>query len=243
MNVFPSIDLLEGKAVRLTKGRRDDVTVYSDDPLSLIDEFNEVGVKRVHVVDLDGAFSGTGAHHELIGKMVEKSSAPIQMGGGIRDKETLTAVFELGVQFAVLGTAAVKTPRFARKACRDFPGRIIVAVDAIGEGAVSVSGWVEETEMNALELSTRAVLWGAAGLLYTDISRDGTESGPNVQATAALSGSVDIPVTASGGVSTLKDLRSLAASDIDSVVVGRALYEKNFTLAEAFAAIGAITAG
>ncbi len=243
MNIFPAIDLLEGKAVHLNKGHRDQATVYSDEPLSLIEEFSQTGVKRIHIVDLDGAFSGKGGHHELVAKMVEKSSVPIQLGGGIRDRAALDAVFELGVQFAVLGTAAVKSPRIVRKACRDYPGRIIVAVDAVGEGSVSISGWVEETAMNPLELATRAVLWGAAGLLYTDISRDGSELGPNVQATAALSGAVDIPVTASGGVSTLKDLELLAASDIDSVVIGHAIYEKNFTLAQAFEAVGAIAAG
>lgn len=235
MKIFPAIDLLGGKVVRLHKGDRDQATVYSDDPPALVRGFVEGGAERIHVVDLDGAFSGSGAHGDVIARMVAASPVPVQVGGGIRDRAALDAVLATGAGLAVLGTAAVKRPDFVREACTAYPGRIIVAVDA-RDGMVAIEGWVEAATVTAIELSRTAAGWGAAGLLYTDISRDGTQVGPNIEATAALAAAVDIPVIASGGVSSLDDVRALAAAKIDAVVVGRALYEGRFTVAEAIAA-------
>lgn len=235
MKIFPAIDLLDGKVVRLHKGERDQVTVYSDDPPALVRSLADAGAERIHVVDLDGAFSGQRAHRKLIERMVRDATVPVQVGGGIRDLAALTTVFEVGASYAVLGTAAVKNPAFAERACRDFPGRIIIAVDA-RDGVVAIEGWVEEAGISASELGARAAAWGAAGLLYTDVTRDGTGTGPNVAATAALTRALGISVIASGGVSSLDDIRALTAAGIDSVVVGRALYDGRFTLPEAIAA-------
>jgi phosphoribosylformimino-5-aminoimidazole carboxamide ribotide isomerase len=235
MKVFPAIDLLGGKVVRLHKGERNQATVYSDDPPALVRSFAEGGAERIHVVDLDGAFSGSGAHGDVIARMVAASPVPVQVGGGIRDRAALDAVLGAGAGLAVLGTAAVKRPDFVREACAAYPGRIIVAVDA-RDGVVAIEGWVEAATVTAVELGQSAARWGAAGLLYTDVSRDGTQVGPNLAATAALAAAVAIPVMASGGVSSLEDVRALAAAGIDSVVVGRALYEGRFTVAEAIAA-------
>ena len=243
MKVFPAIHLLEGKAVRLTKGRRDAATVYSEDPVSLVAGFIAAGAERIHVVDLDGAFTGTPANHELLKGIVEASSVPVQVGGGIRDQEALDAVFATGARYAILGTAAVKNRRFVKKACRDHENKIIVAVDSGEDGLVAIEGWTEKSEKTALEISTRAILWGAASLLFTDIDRDGTMTGPNFQAAAALSHTVDVPVIAAGGVSKLEDLGELAAREVPAVVVGRALYDKVFTLEEAIVAAGEVGEG
>lgn len=235
MNVFPAIDLMNGKAVRLHKGQRDQVTVYHDNPPVLAGMFAEAGASRIHVVDLDGAFSGARAHREVVEEITARSPVPIQVGGGIRDRAALEAVIAAGASFAVLGTAAVRNPEFAARACADFPGKIIIAVDA-RDGVVAVEGWVASAPIRAEELGLRAALWGAAGLLYTDIARDGTGEGPNVAVTASLAAKVGIPVIASGGVSTLDHIRALRDAGIEAVVVGRALYDGNFTLAEAIAA-------
>jgi phosphoribosylformimino-5-aminoimidazole carboxamide ribotide isomerase len=237
MNVFPAIDLLGGKAVRLHQGRRDRATVYRDQPWELVTEFASAGAGRIHVVDLDGAFSGNPAHREVVARIVAESPVPIQVGGGIRDRDAIEAVFDAGAQLAVLGTAAVKDPAMVERACADYPGRIVIAVDA-KDGLVAVEGWVESSEVTAVELGRRAAAWGAAALLYTDVARDGTGAGPNVRATAELAAAVGAgtPVIASGGVSSLDDLRALAAEHIPAVVVGRALYDGRFTLTEAIEA-------
>lgn len=235
MIVFPAIDLLDGKAVRLHQGERDKVTVYSDDPAALIASFADAGAERIHVVDLDGAFAGRRVHGDVVERMVQASAVPIQVGGGIRDRAALDAVFDAGAGFAVLGTAAIKNPEFARDACRDFPGRIIIAVDA-RDGEVAVEGWVESAGKTAIALGQEVAGWGAAGLLYTDVARDGTRQGPNVEATAELMRQTGIPVIASGGVSSLDDIHALARAGIEYVVVGRALYDRRFTLEVAIAA-------
>lgn len=235
MKVIPAIDLLGGKAVRLHKGRRDEVTVFHDRPWELVAEFADHGAERIHVVDLDGAFAGARAHADIVSRIVEASPVPIEVGGGIRDRANLEAVFAAGAGLAVLGTAAVKSPAFAETACRDFPDRIVVAVDA-RDGMVAVEGWVEASELTAVELGQRASRWGAAALLYTDVSRDGAHTGPNIEATRALAEVCNAPVIASGGVSSLDDLRALAAAGIEYVVIGRALYDRRFTVAEAIEA-------
>lgn len=235
MKIYPAIDLLGGKVVRLTEGDRDRATVYSDDPPALVREFAAAGAERIHVVDLDGAFSGQRAHGDVVERLVAATSAPVQVGGGIRDRASLDAVLGAGAGFAVLGTAAVKDPDFARAACAAYPGRVVIAVDARG-GVVAVEGWVEASELSALELASRAADWGAAGVLYTDVARDGTQTGPDLSVTAALAEAVNVPVIASGGVASLGDVRALARAGIPAVIIGRALYEGRFTLAEAIAA-------
>ncbi len=235
MLIIPAIDLLQGKAVRLSKGLRDQATVYSDDPVALIEGFVQEGASRVHVVDLDGAFAGSRKHSKIMAKLCERSTVPVQMGGGVRNQEVLGQCFSEGASFVVLGTAAIKTPTFVAAACTEHPGKIIVAVDA-KNGMVAVEGWVETSELSASELAARAADWGAGALLYTDVDRDGMHSGPNLEATAALAEASSIPVIASGGITELDDLRRLRDAGIQMAVVGRALYDKHFSLSEAIAA-------
>lgn len=235
MKIYPAIDLLGGKVVRLTEGDRARATVYSDDPPALVRAFAAAGAERIHVVDLDGAFSGRRAHGDVVQRLVAATNAPVQVGGGIRDRAALDAVLAAGAGLAVLGTAAVKDPDFARAACAAYPGRIVIAVDA-RDGTVAVEGWVEASTLSVLELATRAAGWGAAGILYTDVKRDGTQVGPDLSVTAALAEAVSVPVIASGGVASLGDVRALARAGIPAVIIGRALYEGRFTLAEAIAA-------
>lgn len=229
--MIPAIDLLGGKAVRLREGKRDEVTVYGD-PVEMVEDFVGAGAERIHVVDLDGAFGGAPAQRELVRTICERSRVPVEVGGGLRDAAAVEAVFAAGARFAVLGTAAIKDPAFVEAACRAHPGRVIVAVDA-KDGMVAVDGWIEVSDVPATVLAERAAAWGAAGVLYTDVSRDGTSVGPNVEATKALADAVRCEVIASGGVGTLDHLAQLRDAGIESVVVGRALYDKRFTLAEA----------
>ncbi len=238
MKIIPAIDLLEGKAVRLKKGRRDRVTVFSDQPWELAREFVAAGAERLHVVDLDGAFTGQAAQRSVIERVIAAAApVPVEVGGGIRDRAALDALLAAGAGFAVLGTAAVKDPDFVEAACRAHPGRIIVAIDA-RHGIVTTEGWVETAHITASDLGRKAAAWGAGALLYTDVTRDGMKHGPNVETTAELQRKIGTatPIIASGGVSTLDDIRALAAADIPFAIVGRALYDKQFTLAEAIAA-------
>ncbi|MBL8624978.1 MAG: 1-(5-phosphoribosyl)-5-[(5-phosphoribosylamino)methylideneamino]imidazole-4-carboxamide isomerase [Myxococcales bacterium] len=235
MRVIPAIDLLDGRAVRLREGKKDEVTVYREHPAELVAELAAGGAERIHVVDLDGAFAGARRHADVIARVCAASPVPVQVGGGIRDAATARAVLDAGAAAVVLGTAAVKSPAMVRALCEALPGRVIVAVDA-KDGMVAVEGWVETSDVSAIELGRQAAAWGAAGLLYTDVARDGTGVGPNVAATAALAAGVSIDVIASGGVATLDHLRALARAGLPAVVVGRALYDKRFTLLEAIAA-------
>lgn len=231
MKLFPAIDLLGGQAVRLEEGKRDRATVFHADPVQLVARFAHDGADRLHVVDLDGAF-GEPRQLELVRAIVAASPIPVEVGGGLRDRESVEAVLALGAAFAVLGTAAVKSPALVEELCTAYPNKIIVAVDA-RDGVVAVDGWTTSGDVTALELGRRAADWGAAALLYTDIARDGLRHGPNVAATADLARHVSCEVIASGGVGELDDLVRLREAGIASVVVGRALYDKRFTVSEA----------
>jgi len=234
VKLYPAIDLLGGKAVRLEEGRRDRATVFSERPLELVAELARDGADRLHVVDLDGAFAGSPQQHELIAELVARSPLPVEVGGGIRDRAAIEDVIMAGAAYVVLGTAAVKSPALVEEACRAFPDRIIVAVDA-RDGIVAVDGWTATGNVSAVELGKRAAGWGAAALLYTDVARDGLHVGPNVEATVELARAVSCEVIASGGVGSLDDLRRLRDARIEAVVVGRAIYDKRFTVAEAAA--------
>ena len=242
MLVIPAVDLLEGRAVRLAEGDRDRATVYSDAPWTLAAEFVEAGARRIHVVDLDGAFAGRPVQLELIRRLVhaarEAGEVEVEVGGGIRDAAAVEALLEIGVDKVVVGTLAVREPELVAELCRRHPSAIVVAIDA-REGMVAVEGWRETSRVAAADLAREAASWGAGALLYTDVSRDGLQVGPAVEATAALQRSVDevraIDVIASGGVGSLADLRALAGAGVRAVVLGRALYERSFTLEEALA--------
>jgi len=233
VKLFPAIDLLSGRAVRLEAGIRERATVFHERPLELVGELAHAGADRLHVVDLDGAF-GDPRQSALIAHLIAASPIPVEVGGGIRDRGTIDSVLELGAAFVVLGTAAVRTPALVEEACRAYPGRIIVAVDA-RDGVVAVAGWTESGHVRAIELGRRAAGWGAAALLYTDIARDGLRTGPNIAATQALARAAGCEVIASGGVGSIADLERLRDAGIPAVVVGRALYDRAFTVAEAAA--------
>lgn len=232
MKLLPAIDLIGGQAVRLEEGRRDRVTVFHDRPVELVAELARGGADRLHVVDLDGAFAGAPQQTELIRAIVAASPIPVEVGGGIRDRAAIDGVLALGAQYVVLGTAAVRSPALVEEACRAHPGRVIVAVDA-RDGIVAVDGWTASGGITAVELGQRASTWGAAALLYTDVSRDGLHVGPNVEMTAQLTRAVSCEVIASGGVGSLADLAALRDAGIAAVVVGRALYDRRFTVEQA----------
>jgi phosphoribosylformimino-5-aminoimidazole carboxamide ribotide isomerase len=231
MKLFPAIDLLAGRAVRLEEGKRERATVFHDRPVELVGELARGGADRLHVVDLDGAF-GEPRQLALIAGIVAASPIPVEVGGGLRDRASIDRILELGAAFAVLGTAAVRDPALVEQVCRAYPGRIIVAVDA-RDGVVAIDGWTASGGVTARELAGRAAAWGAAALLYTDVARDGLGGGPNVAATAALARAAGIEVIASGGVGSLDDIAQLARAGVPAVVVGRALYDGKFTVADA----------
>jgi phosphoribosylformimino-5-aminoimidazole carboxamide ribotide isomerase len=233
VKLYPAIDLLGGRAVRLEEGRRDRATEFHARPVELVAELARDGADRLHVVDLDGAF-GEPRQHALLAAIVAASPLPVEVGGGVRDAAALAAVLAAGAAYVVLGTAAVREPAFVEAACRAHAGKIIVAVDA-RDGVVAVDGWTASGGVGASELGARAEAWGAAALLYTDVARDGLARGPNVDATAALQRAVGCEVIASGGVASLGDLAALRDAGVRAVVVGRALYDRRFTVAEAAA--------
>lgn len=234
MLIFPAIDLLGGKAVRLRQGQRDTATIYSESPWELAAAFAAAGAPRVHVVDLDAAFSGGVEHNRsTIRRIIDATTVDVEIGGGVRSLDDCQRLFDLGAEFAVLGTAAIKTPELVDAACAKFPGRIIVAVDA-REGNVSVEAWQESTSASALDIGETVARAGAAAVLYTDIGRDGMRTGPNLEATARLADRIaPCPVIASGGVATLDDIDATLKTGAIAVVIGKAIYEKAFTVEEA----------
>lgn len=240
MIIIPAVDLREGRCVRLREGRDDARTVFSDDPVAMAERWAGAGAERLHVVDLDGAFAGAPRQTALIAKIVDAvRPVPVEAGGGLRDVAAVETLLEAGVTWVVLGTRAAVDAAFLADVCAQFPERVIVAADARGE-RVAIRGWTESSELTVIELGRRARDAGAAALLYTDVSRDGTELGPNVEATGALAESVRVPVLASGGVGRVEDLARLArVPGVLGAVVGRALYTGAIDLAAALAAIRA----
>jgi phosphoribosylformimino-5-aminoimidazole carboxamide ribotide isomerase len=235
MIIIPAVDLMEGRAVRLLQGDPMRRTIFSDDPVQVAREWYRQGAEMLHLVDLDGSFSGAPANRELVQAIVEAISIPVQLGGGIRDLETVAAYLRAGVDRAILGTTAVDNPDMVAEACRRWPGRIAVAIDAL-KGQVTLRGWTERTALKATDLAKRFEGMGVSVLIYTDVERDGMQRGPNVEATRLLAGSVDIPVIASGGVSSLEDILAIyriASEGIEGVIVGRALYAGTVRLEEA----------
>lgn len=240
MIVIPAVDLREGRCVRLREGRADAETVFSDDPVAMAARWAEAGAERLHVVDLDGAFAGAPRQTGLIAKIVEAvRPVPVEAGGGLRDLAAVAAVLETGVAWAVVGTRAALDAPFLAEAGRRFGERMIVAADGRGE-RVAIRGWTETGELTVVEVGRRARDAGAVALLYTDVARDGTELGPNVEATAALAAALGLPILASGGVGTLQHLCALAAvPGVMGTIVGRALYTGALALEDALAAVKA----
>jgi phosphoribosylformimino-5-aminoimidazole carboxamide ribotide isomerase len=241
MLVIPAIDLKEGKCVRLRQGRMEDSTVFGDDPVAMAGRWVDAGAERLHVVDLDGAFAGMPRNAEVIHAIAEAyPGLRIQVGGGIRDADTVQTYLDAGVEYVIVGTKAVSAPHFVNDLCLEFPGRIIVGLDA-RDGKLAVDGWSKLSHHDVIDLAQHFENDGVMAIVYTDISRDGMMQGVNVEATARLAQAVRIPVIASGGVGSLEDIRRLLAHEedgIDGVIVGRALYEESFTLPDAIALAG-----
>jgi phosphoribosylformimino-5-aminoimidazole carboxamide ribotide isomerase len=242
MIVIPAVDLRGGRCVRLREGRADAETIFSDDPVAMARHWASAGGERLHIVDLDGAFAGTPRQTALIRAMITAiAPVPAEVGGGLRGLEAVDAVIDAGARWAVVGTRAALDPMFLEDVCRAHPGRIIVAVDARGE-QVAVKGWTEIVAETVVALGIRARDAGASALLYTDVSRDGMEQGPNVAYTAELAAKVGIPVLASGGVSSVADLVALSQiPGVEGTVVGRAIYTGAVSLPEAIRAVAAAT--
>jgi len=228
MLLIPAIGLKDGHCVRLRQGQMDEETVFSDDPVRMAGRWVDAGARRLHVVDLNGAFAGQPVNDAAVRAIAARyPELPIQVGGGIRDEATIAAYLNTGVAYCIIGTQAVKEPGLVARACKVFPGHIIVGLDA-REGQVAIKGWAEITEHPVVDLAQRFEEDGVSAIVYTDIGRDGMMTGPNVQATRALVEVISIPVIASGGITDLDDVRSLctlAASGVTAAITGRAIYE------------------
>lgn len=237
MIIIPAIDLKQGQCVRLRQGRMEDSTVFSDDPVAMAKHWSAQGARRLHLVDLDGAFAGTPVNDRVIRAIVAAlPQLPVQIGGGIRDLATIERYLDAGVRWAIIGTQAVKQPEFVAEACRAFPDRIIVGLDA-RDGRVATEGWADTSSQLAMDLVRRFANDGVSAIVYTDISRDGMMGGVNLEATVQLAEQSQIPIIASGGVSSLDDIRALKAvaqtasgAGICGAITGRAIYEGRLDL-------------
>ena len=240
MLLIPAIDLKDGKCVRLRQGRMEDSTVFSDDPLAMAARWVEAGARRLHLVDLNGAFAGQPVNAQVIRRIAESfPDLPIQVGGGIRDEQTVEAYLDAGVRFVIIGTKAVQDPHFVSNLCLEFPSHVIVGLDA-KDGRVAVNGWSKLSKHDVIDLAQIFERYGVEAIVYTDISRDGMMQGVNVEATVRLAQAITIPVIASGGVSTLDDVRALRAVEREGImgaIIGRALYDGaiDLTAAQAIA--------
>ena len=239
MLLIPAIDLKDGRCVRLRQGRMDDETVFSDDPVDMAGRWVREGARRLHLVDLNGAFAGEPVNGAAVRAIAARfPGLPIQVGGGIRDESTIAAYLDAGVTWCIIGTAAVKDPALVARACRAFPGHIIVGLDA-KDGQVAIKGWAELTEHRVEELAKRFEQDGVSAIVYTDIGRDGMLTGPNVEATLRLAEAIATPVIASGGITNLDDVRALVKASqasasgggIVGAITGRAIYEGSLDFA------------
>ena len=237
MILFPAIDLKDGQCVRLKQGEMDAVTVFSDDPAAQARQFQDQGFEYLHMVDLNGAFEGKPVNGAAVDAILQSITIPVQLGGGIRDMVTISAWLEKGITRVILGTVAVTNPELVREACREFPGKIAVGIDARG-GMVAIEGWAETSTTSAMDLAMMFEFAGVAAIIYTDIERDGVLQGLNLEATANLARTVSIPVIASGGLASIDDVRTLMREEysmLEGAISGRALYDGRLDPAQALA--------
>jgi phosphoribosylformimino-5-aminoimidazole carboxamide ribotide isomerase len=236
MLLIPAIDLKDGKCVRLRQGRIEDETVFADDPLDMAQRWVDAGARRLHLVDLNGAFAGQPVNTPVVRRIADAfPDVPIQLGGGIRDEDTVQLYLDAGVQYVIIGTKAVSAPHFINDLCLEFPGHIIVGLDA-KDGKVAIDGWSKLSNHDVIDMAQHFERDGVEAIVYTDISRDGMMQGVNVEATVKMASEISTPVIASGGISTLDDIKALQAvaeEGIMGAIIGRALYEGSIDLAEA----------
>ncbi len=236
MLVIPAIDLKDGKCVRLRQGDMADETIYDDDPVEVARRWVEAGAQRLHLVDLNGAFAGRPVNGAVIRRIADTfPEVPIQVGGGIRDEDTVQAYLDAGVQYVIIGTQAINAPHFVEDICMEFPSHIIVGLDA-KNGKVAIDGWSKLSHHDVIDMAQRFEQMGVEAIIYTDISRDGMLSGVNIEATVALARAIRIPVIASGGITNLDDIRALLAVEdegISGAITGRAIYEGTLDFVEA----------
>jgi len=240
MILIPAIDLKDGQCVRLRKGIMEDNTVFSDNPVEVAGKWYGLGAKRLHLVDLNGAFAGKPVNGDII-KEITKAypDLPVEIGGGIRDMETIEAYIQAGISYVIIGTQAVKNPEFVREACKAYPGKVIVGLDA-NNGKVAINGWAEASDLDVIDLAQQFENDGVDAIIYTDIARDGMMQGVNVESTVKLAQSINIPVIASGGITNLDDVRGLCAvakEGISGAITGRAIYEGTLDFAQGQALI------
>jgi len=233
--IIPAIDLKNGQCVRLVQGDFKRVTVYSENPVEIARLWQEQGAERIHIVDLDGSLAGAPRNRDVIRNIVNAVGAPVQVGGGVRDMRTIETYIEMGVEWVILGTMALKDRNFIKEACNHFRNRVILGIDA-NAGKIAIQGWTEQTSASAVEMAKSYEGYGLAAIIYTDIARDGMETGVNTEATKALAEAVDIPVIASGGVSGMSDIERILEIEIfgvTGVIIGKALYTGAISLKDA----------
>ncbi|MGA0376263.1 MAG: 1-(5-phosphoribosyl)-5-[(5-phosphoribosylamino)methylideneamino]imidazole-4-carboxamide isomerase [bacterium] len=235
MKIIPAIDLKNGRCVRLLQGKEDQETVYGEDPVETALSFEEQGAEQIHIVDLDGAFRGESKNLEQVERIAQAVKVPIELGGGIRSLDDISRVFDLGVNFVIIGTIAAKNPKVLEEAIQKFENQLILGLDA-KDGKVAVSGWVEVTEFSDEEFANQWKQHGINRVIYTDIARDGMLTGPNLSSLRRMAIATGLKITASGGVSSLDDLKQLVELErdgVDEVIVGKAIYERQLDLREA----------
>jgi len=235
MKIIPAVDIKEGKCVRLKQGIASAKTIFSDKPEEMAKRWYELGAERIHVVDLDGAFSGKPINFDIIEKIVKSVPAEIEVGGGIRNIETIKRYISIGVKYVILGTIAIKSPDVLIEATQRYPKKIILGIDA-KDGRVAVEGWIKGSELTPIEIAKRFENYDIASIIYTDIKRDGMKTGPNIESTKKLASSTNIPIIASGGVATIEDIKKiidLSSYGIEGIIIGRALYDGDIDLKEA----------
>jgi phosphoribosylformimino-5-aminoimidazole carboxamide ribotide isomerase len=235
MIIIPAVDIKNGKCVRLVQGRKDDETVFSDDPAAMAEKWAYAGADLIHVVDLDGAFEKSPQNIDVVKKILDTVKTPIQLGGGIRNEQTVRKYLDMGVKRVIIGTEAINNPEWVEQTAKNFPDGIVVGIDA-RNGFVAIEGWTESTRIQAVDLAIRFENCGVAAINFTDIHRDGMQTGPNLEETRRLAEAIDIPVVASGGVSTIKDIQNLLPLEtvgVVGIITGKALYSGTLDFEEA----------
>ncbi len=235
MIIIPAVDIKNGKCVRLTQGRMEDETVFSDDPAAMAQKWAQAGAELIHVVDLDGAFEKSPQNLDAVKNIINTVDTPIQLGGGIRNERTVETLFDMGVKRVIIGTEAIKNPQWVMHISRRFPDQVVVGIDA-RKGRVAIEGWTETTSIQAVDLAKRFEDCGVAAINFTDIHRDGMQTGPNITETERLAGAIRIPVVASGGVATIDDIKRLLPLEkvgVIGVITGKALYSGTLDFGQA----------